>query len=142
VIFLRRRRLARPLNHFVKFLRQFGAKLMERCAMNSPVKHRLCNLFLGTLALASVPYAAAAQSMPHQCAPREAILATLGTKYGEDRRAVGIAGQSNMMELFSNSETGTWTLVATSPDGQSCLIASGSHFEVVHEAAPAKGQPA
>jgi hypothetical protein len=102
---------------------------------------KLClSLALGAFSLAG--HGAVAQTMPPQCAPREAVLATLGTNYGEGRLAVGIAGQSNMMELFSNSQTGTWTLLATSPDGQTCLIASGSHFETVRQTAPAKDRPA
>lgn len=107
--------------------------------MKRYLKHSL-PFGLGVISL--LGQSALAQTMPSQCAPRDAVLATLDTNYGEGRLAVGIAGQSNMMELFSNSETGTWTLLATSPDGQTCLIASGSHFETVRQTAPTKDRPA
>lgn len=77
-----------------------------------------------------------------QCAPRADVLAVLGGKYGEARRGVGIAGQNAMMELFVNETTGTWTMTATTPEGKTCLIASGSAFEPVTDPAPAKGSPA
>lgn len=78
---------------------------------------------------------------PAQCAPRAEVVQALGQKYGEARRAMGIAGQSNVMEMFSNAATGTWTITATAPNGLMCLIASGSHLEFVTDPAPAKGSP-
>ncbi len=77
-----------------------------------------------------------------QCAPRPDVLAALADKYGEARRGIGIAGQNAVMELFVNADTGTWTMIATTPDGKTCLIASGSNFETVSDPAPAKGSPA
>lgn len=83
-----------------------------------------------------------AQTPPTQCAPRADVLQALGSKYGEARRAIGIAGQSNVMELFANPTTGTWTITATAPNGLMCLLASGSNLEFVTDPAPAKGSPA
>ena len=77
-----------------------------------------------------------------QCAPRTDVLTALATKYGEARRGIGIAGQNAVMELFVNPSTGTWTIIATTPDGKTCLIASGSNFEGTSDPAPAKGSPA
>lgn len=85
---------------------------------------------------------AGAQSVNGQCAPRAAVLNALGTKYAEARRAVGMAGQNTVMELFVNPATRSWTITATSPSGVTCLVASGSHFEAVNDPAPAKGSPA
>ncbi len=77
-----------------------------------------------------------------QCAPRAAVLSALADKYNEARRGIGMAGSVVVMELFSNAETGTWTIIATRPDGISCLVASGTEFEAVNDPAPAKGAPA
>ena len=82
------------------------------------------------------------QTPSSQCAPRADVLQALGSKYGEARRAIGIAGQTNVMELFANPETGTWTITATAPNGSMCLLASGSNLEFVTDPAPAKGSPA
>lgn len=83
-----------------------------------------------------------AQAQSAQCAPRPEVLTALATKYGEARRGIGIAGQNAVMELFVNPVTGTWTITATSPEGKTCLIASGSNFEGISDPAPAKGSPA
>ncbi len=83
-----------------------------------------------------------AHAQTPQCASRPDVLAALATQYGEARRGIGIAGQNAVMELFVNPSTGTWTIIATSPDGKTCLIASGSNFEMTQDPAPAKGSPA
>ena len=83
-----------------------------------------------------------AHAQPAQCALRPDVLAALATKYGEARRGIGIAGQNAVMELFVNPATGTWTILVTTPDGKTCLIASGSDFEATRDPAPAKGSPA
>jgi hypothetical protein len=53
-----------------------------------------------------------------------------------------MSGPNQMMELFAADDTRTWTILVTLPDGQSCLVASGSNFEAVSDQLPAKGDPA
>ena len=47
-----------------------------------------------------------------------------------------------MMEMFASSGTGTWTLTVTTPDGTTCLVASGTGFQALAEAVPLIGDPA
>lgn len=108
--------------------------------MPNPLQKHLFALSFGFALLMFAAQNAFAQ--PSQCAPRPDVLAALATKYGEARRAIGIAGQTSVMELFVNPSTGTWTIIATSPDGTTCLIASGGSFEMTDDPAPAKGSPA
>jgi hypothetical protein len=72
-----------------------------------------------------------------QCATRAEVLALLAETYGESPRAIGIAGQAAIMEVFASAASGTWSITITLPDGQMCLVASGSNFEAV--AAPIPG---
>lgn len=103
----------------------------------------MLTLTFGCAALVIAAQSAFAQTPPTpQCGPREAVLMTLAERYGEGRRAIGLAGQGHMMEVFSNAETGTWTITATTPQGMMCLIASGGALEWIFEPAPAKGRPA
>lgn len=74
-----------------------------------------------------------------QCDARDRVVAMLADKYGETRRGVGIAGQNAVMEIYAATETGTWTIAITLPDGQMCLMASGAGYEAVSEELPAKG---
>ena len=76
------------------------------------------------------------------CAERSVVLNELGARYHETRHAMGLAGNSTMMELFASAETGTWTLTVTAPDGTTCLVASGDGFQSVAENLPAAGDPA
>ena len=76
-----------------------------------------------------------------QCGPRQMVLETLANRYGESRQAIGLAANSTVMEMFA-SETGSWTITVTMPDGMVCLLASGENFEALREPLPAKGDPA
>mgnify|MGYP003483071463 FL=1 len=76
------------------------------------------------------------------CAGRATVLNELAAKYSETRRAVGIAANITVMEMFAAAETGTWTLTVTTPDGTTCLVASGDGFESITENPPASDDPA
>ncbi len=75
-----------------------------------------------------------------QCGPREAVTALLADRYGETRRAMGIAGTDAVMELYASDTTGTWTITITLVDGQMCMMASGQGFEAPADPLPAKGE--
>ena len=77
-----------------------------------------------------------------QCDTRDRVVTFLAERYGETRRSIGIAGEGAVMELFAAADTGTWTITVTLPDGQMCLVVSGSDYESVTEDLPAKGTPA
>ncbi len=53
--------------------------------------------------------------------------------------SLGLAGEAAVMELYASDTTGTWTLTLLLPDGQMCLMASGSNYEAVTEKLPARG---
>jgi hypothetical protein len=74
-----------------------------------------------------------------QCDARDKVVALLAERYGESRRAVGIAGEAAVMELYAAEDSGTWSITMTLPDGQMCLMASGAGFEAITEELPAKG---
>jgi len=72
------------------------------------------------------------------CKPREDIVKVLSSKYKESRRAYGLSNQTQVLELYA-SDSGSWTAVVTTPDGKSCIVASGEAW-TEQEAIPA-GQP-
>jgi hypothetical protein len=76
------------------------------------------------------------------CLPRAEAVAKLTDRFGERRRAVGLVGEQAVMELYVSDASGTWTVLATLPDGQACLIASGGDFQMVNEPATVPGAPA
>ncbi len=52
------------------------------------------------------------------------------------RVGVGLVREKAMMEVYASTETGTWSIVMTLPNGTTCLVASGQSFEAVAEARP------
>lgn len=64
------------------------------------------------------------------CAPRDQIVQELATKYGERQVVLGLAADGHVMELFAGA-TNEWTLVATRPDGLSCIVVVGTHLTFV-----------
>ena len=98
-------------------------------------------LSLGFLGLILVTQAAEAA----QCGPRDQVVAGLATRFDEVRQGAGLTGDANgqaqVVEVFT-SETGSWTITVTLPDGTTCLVASGEAWQDLAEDLPAKGDPA
>ncbi len=78
---------------------------------------------LSGLALVSLP--AEAQST---AAPRAEIVKQLGDAYAEEPVAIGLTGNGSVIELFTTGDGSTWTIVITSPDGLSRVVAAGESW--------------
>ncbi len=96
-------------------------------------------LSLGLAGLLILPFAARAS--PAQCGPHEAVSGQLAKQFGEQTRAMGLAEDNTVMELYGSEKTGTWTLTVTLPNGATCLVAAGNNFETVTPTTQAKGNP-
>lgn len=83
--------------------------------------------------LAATPTAKAEERAP--CAPRERVVERLAERYGETLRSMGLDQGNGLVEIYT-SDTGTWTMLLSLPDGRSCLLASGQLWEA--DAAPLK----
>ena len=62
------------------------------------------------------------------CGLRADFIKALSDKYQETGKALGIAGQVNLVEIFA-SKAGTWTILVTTPQGKTCMIAAGNSWE-------------
>ncbi len=74
------------------------------------------------------------------CGVRSAILDKLSSSYGETRQSRGLSGNTAIVEIFASKTTGTWSIVQTTPDGKTCIVAAGDNFQ--NFAPPIKGDPA
>jgi hypothetical protein len=72
------------------------------------------------------------------CGTRTEMVNILTENYGEKEVAHGLANTGALAELFVGP-SGTWTIVATSPNGKSCLIGAGQAWERTTTKANAKG---
>lgn len=68
---------------------------------------------------------AAAQSLSR---PRAEILKILGENYAEVPVEIGLTRAGEVIELFTSRDGSTWSLVVTSPDGLSRVVASGENW--------------
>ncbi len=69
------------------------------------------------------------------CDLRDTVVAHLAEKYGETVTALGISSAGALVEVFVNSEKGTWTITVTAPGGPACLVSAGDGWR--NNAAPA-----
>ena len=91
-------------------------------------------LLLGTV-LAVFSSAAAAQSQgQNQCNKRDNVLSLLANKYKEAPVAVGVTNTGGLVEVLSTGDGNTWTIIVTTPQGMSCLVAAGEGWRAVEHA--------
>ena len=74
------------------------------------------------------------------CGKRADMVRQLDEKYGETRRSMGLAEGRGVVELYASEETGSWTILITSPQGTACMMAAGQAFQI--EPVKAAGNPA
>jgi len=72
-------------------------------------------------------------ALAQQCDTRSTIVTHLGTKYDEARVGVGLSNTGTMVEIFLDPESGTWTILETSPNQSSCIRLYGENFFFVSE---------
>ena len=63
------------------------------------------------------------------CADRAAMVKSLSDQYREAPAAVGQVSGKAVIEVFV-SQQGTWTILATGTDGQSCVLSAGENWEL------------
>lgn len=73
------------------------------------------------------------------CAPREAFLQKLHDDYEEVVWGMGLIAEDGYLEVWVNRETGSWTIMITYTDGQSCVLATGEDWEDFAPPEPAPG---
>jgi len=76
------------------------------------------------------------------CGPRDLVVARLAEGYGETRQSMGLGANNAVIEVFASDESGSWTITVTSPNGTTCLVASGQAFEELAEALPTQDNDA
>lgn len=104
-----------------------------KAAMNRITLRLATGLALALLAFGALtfqPGQATAQGVPSACAKRDALLSQLANRYGEVPVAIGVA-DGRLVELLTAKDGVTWTIILTSPQGVSCLIASGDGWRPV-----------
>lgn len=73
---------------------------------------------------------ASAQS---QCNKRDNVISLLANKYKESPIAVGVTNTGGLVEVLSTGDGNTWTIIVTTPQGMSCLVAAGEGWRAIEQ---------
>src|SRR5690606_26469272 len=95
----------------------------------------------GALAVAAVLTADRAEALAgHTCLPQAELLAKqLGAQYGEHLVAAGVDANGGLLQVYSNAESGTWTIAVTVPEGPTCIMSAGEGWN--HDKTAAMPKP-
>lgn len=86
--------------------------------MSIPLARSAVALFAGLGVLAATPAAATV------CGSHATMAKFLAEHYEESARGAGLVSDRSLVELFTSAK-GTWTILITGAEGQSCLLAAG-----------------
>lgn len=79
--------------------------------------------------------------VPICLATREQMVVGLFNVFGETLRSVGLTDGEKILELYTNSETGTWTVLQTEPNGCTTPLHSGQFWQDIPPPASTEGLP-
>lgn len=74
-----------------------------------------------------------------KCAARDTVVERLQSRYSETLAAGGLqAGRDvrSVMEIWASASTGSYTVLVTSAEGVSCIVATGTDYFGVPPGAP------
>jgi hypothetical protein len=92
--------------------------------------------FCGTLVFGAALIAASSDGAAQQapCNRRDDVLGHLAQKYQEVPVAIGVTNRGGLVEVLSNGDGKTWTIIISSPDGQACMVAAGEGWRALPQA--------
>lgn len=79
-----------------------------------------------------------AMAAPQQCNNRDAVLKLLSNKYKEAPVAFGVTNNGGLVEVLKSTPSAkddTWTIIITTPQGVSCLVAAGEGWKAQEQIA-------
>ena len=83
-----------------------------------------------TFALAAtLTLTAAAAQAQQNCLQRDVIVSKLDERYNEHPVGRGLQGDARLFEVFMTQDGSSWTIVQSFPNGLSCIMAAGTHWQ-------------
>ena len=68
-----------------------------------------------------------------QCIEKEVGVRNLAVNHGETPRVRGLDKSGQLLEIYANEETGSWTLTVTTQRNTICEVSHGEYFTLVRE---------
>lgn len=97
-------------------------------------------LLLATATLIGAVTAQSSVAMSN-CGARHDVVSNLMDKHSESHVASGLQSSNGLLEIWAE-DGGSWTILLTQPDGETCVVASGTHWLEALEAEMVSGDPA
>ena len=91
-----------------------------------------------TLGAAIALLATPALAGQQQCNQRDEVLKLLSNKYSESPVAFGVTNNGGLVEVLKSTPSAkddTWTIIITTPQGVSCLVAAGEGWRGIEQMA-------
>lgn len=70
-----------------------------------------------------------------QCDQRDSVLKVLQQKYKETPVALGVTHNGGLVEVLTTGTGTTWSIIVTTPQGMSCLVAAGEGWRGMKQVA-------
>jgi len=88
-----------------------------------------CTLAVALLAGSPASAQQAGSEVRAPCHRYDEVTRQLGSRYKEAPVSLGVQTNGNLLQVFASPESGTWTILSTSPTGMTCVIAAGKSWE-------------
>lgn len=72
-----------------------------------------------------------AEGVRMPCHDAGEIARQLTSKYKEAPVAMGLQSNGNLLQIYASDKKNTWTVVSTTPNGKSCIVAAGKRWEAL-----------
>lgn len=90
---------------------------------------------LAGMAAGFATVAAAAASAQTACLSHDKLVQLLDGRYSEKPVAAGLEAGGRLFEVFAAPDGATWTMVITTPEGASCVVAVGKDWQAPQQLA-------
>ncbi len=80
-------------------------------------------------AAAALTLSETAVAAPMYCGPRKDVLMKLANGLHEQPSSVALTNDGQLLEILRNDTDLTWTILITSPQGLSCVVAEGEDWQ-------------
>ena len=100
------------------------------------MRKRSAAFFTLAVVALSAPTGIAEETVKSTCESREAVLAYLSDQYSEAPVAMGVAKNGGLVEVLTSGAGSTFTIIVTTPNGRTCMVAAGEGWESLIGNAP------
>ena len=66
-----------------------------------------------------------------RCEQKRTVLQYLSNEYSEKPVAMGVAENGGLIEVLTSHKGNTFTIIVTSPEGETCMVAAGEDWQAL-----------